>query len=281
MTRFPLGRVSTLTYSVTDADGNSTTVTPAPTVTIADDAGVVIVSSASTTLSSGAYAYTLSTSVRNALGVYDATYTYTQGGQSVSITKQFEVVGSHLFEIAELRAFDEALADETAYPSAKLAQAREDATERLENAADVAFTVRVTRQILSGDGTTKLLLPHSDIVELYEAWIDGVEVDLADVEVKPEGILVYATGWAYGTNNVEVRYSHGYEVTPEPVKRAAKMLAVEYVVTSALPARATSQSTDVGDFRIAIANVDAGRDTGIPEVDAVISRFGRRRPRLG
>jgi hypothetical protein len=281
VTRFPLGRVSTLTYTVTDADGNSTTVAPAPTVTISDDAGDVVVSSTSTTLNSGAYVYTLSTSVRNALGVYDATYTYTQGGQSVSITKQFEVVGNHLFEIAELREFDEALVDDTTYTSTRLASAREDATERLENAADVAFTVRATRQVLSGDGSTKLLLPHSDIVDLFEAWIDGVELDLGDVEVKPEGILVYANGWTYGTNNVEVRYSHGYQVTPEPVKRAAKMLAVEYVVTSALPARATSQSTDVGDFRIAIANVDAGRDTGIPEVDAVISRFGRRRPRLG
>jgi hypothetical protein len=281
VTRFPLGRVSTLTYTVTDADGDSTTVTPVPTVTITDDAGEVVVSNASTTLVGDAYSYTLSTAVRDALGYYEATYTYSQSGQSVSITRGFEVVGNHLFEIAELRSFDEALADDVTYTSLRLAQAREDATERLENAADVAFTVRATRQTLSGDGTTRLLLPHTDVVELYEAWIDGIEVDLADVEVKPEGILVYASGWTLGTNNVEVRYTHGYEATPEPVKRAAKMLAVEYVVTSALPARATSQSTDVGDFRIAIANVDAGRDTGIPEVDAVISRFGRRRPRLG
>lgn len=281
MTRFPLGRVSTLSFTVKDADGAATTVTPVPQVTITDDAGTAVVSNQNTTLSSGVYNYTLASAIRNELGVYEATYTYTQSGQSVTVSEKFEVVGNHLFEIADLRAFDEALADTTTYPSTALADARDSATERLENAADVAFTSRVTRQTLSGDNTTHLLLPHTDVFELLEVWIDNVQIDETDVFVRPEGVLVYDHYWTYGLNNIEVRYRHGYEQTPTPVSRAAMMLAVEHAVVSALPTRAMSQTTDVGDFRISIANVDAGRDTGIPEVDAVISRFGRRRPVLG
>lgn len=281
MARFPLGRASTLSFAVKNEDGEAVTVNPVPRVTITDDAGVAIVTNQNTTLASGLYTYALPSDVRNELGVYTASYSYTLNSQAVVLEVSFEVVGNHLFEIADLRAYDDVIADAVDYPSAKIALERDAATERIENAADVAFTSRVTRQTLSGDDTTKLLLPHVEVVELLEAYIGDTALDVDEIEVRREGVLVYDGFWDLGTNNIEVRYRHGYGVTPAPVAHAAKILTIDYVVPSALPARATSQSTDVGDFRIAIANVDAGRDTGIPEVDAVIARFGRRRPVLG
>ena len=42
--------------------------------------------------------------------------------------------------------------------------------------------------------------------------------------------------------------------------------------------RATVEAPDVGFFRVSVAGPD--RPTGIPEVDAVITDFGRRRPRV-
>jgi hypothetical protein len=56
---------------------------------------------------------------------------------------------------------------------------------------------------------------------------------------------------------------------------------VEALVPSALPSRALSQTTDLGEIRISVANPEAGRPTGDPEIDAVILQFGRRRPTIG
>ena len=64
-----------------------------------------------------------------------------------------------------------------------------------------------------------------------------------------------------------------------PVAQAAMLLAREYLVRSVLSSRATVESTDVGFFRVSVAGRD--RPTGIPEVDAVIERFGRSRPLVG
>jgi len=76
---------------------------------------------------------------------------------------------------------------------------------------------------------------------------------------------------------VSIVLEHGYDFAPAPVATAAMILAREYVFRSALSSRATVEATDVGFFRLSVAG--PGRPTGVPEVDAAVAEFGRRRPR--
>lgn len=290
------GRPASLTIEVRNYDGVLAAATGNVVVTVKDiDNTTVGTGNASASPTAGVYTYAIPSAVTDSLGVYEATATYTLSGAPVTRVYSVETVNDYLFEIHELRDRDRALENSTNYPAERIRQARDEATADLERSAEVAFATRSTRQILSGNGTSRLLLPHLEVsaiigVTLYDedTGVDSSDdltgTDLQDVEVDREaGVLIRTDGQVFplGSNNVIVDYEHGYELPPAPVRQAAMTLAEEYLVPSGLPARATSQSTDLGNFRISVANEDLNRPTGIPSVDAVIAKFGRRRPRIG
>lgn len=289
-----LNRPADLRIEVRDFDGNLASPSGSVTVSVEDASGSLVASGAATSSSTGIYAYALPIAVTGNLGVYEATATYVLAGVSSSITYGVETVGANLFEVNELREFESALSASADYSAAKIRAARDDATERLEQAAQVAFSPRRIRRRLSGDGTTRLMLPDVKVTEVHSVSVYGDDTgtdlvddafdatEVADVEVDGDaGVLVMTSGrWPKGHLNVLVDYTHGYAAVPGPIRRAAMLLAVEALVPSALPPRATAQATDLGDFRISLANPDAGRDTGIPEVDAAIAAWGCRRPRI-
>jgi hypothetical protein len=288
-----LNRPSQLRIETRNYDGDLTAASGSVTVTVIDYDGDNVGSGSASSTATGIYAWQLPSTVTGTLGTYEATAVYTVAGETSSVTYAIETVGNYLFEINELRDFDVALTAAD-YPAYKIREARDRATEVLERSAQVAFAPRRKVETLSGDNTTRLLMPDvlvSDVhsvtlygedngVDLADEVLDAVE--LADVEIDGDaGVLVRTDGlWPRGHRNVVVDYTYGYSSTPMPVKRAAMLLAVEHLVPSALPLRATAQATDLGDFRISLANPDAGRDTGIPEVDAVIATWGFRRPRI-
>lgn len=293
-----LNRPAHIHIPVRDYDGNLVTASTTVTVSVRDAYDDVVASGSATPSvhghhTSGWYDYNLPVAVTGNLGVYEATATWTISGATSSVTYGLETVGNYLFEIADLRAFEPSITAND-YDADKVREARDYATDRLQNAAQVAFTTRRRVLTLSGDDTTRLMVPDTRITKVNSASIYGEDIgtdlldddllgsELADVEIDDAaGVLVRTNEvWPRGHENVVVDYEHGYEVTPGPVKRAAMMLAIEFLVPSALPARATAQATDLGDFRISLANPAAGRDTGIPEVDAVIATYGARRPRV-
>jgi hypothetical protein len=171
------------------------------------------------------------------------------------------------------------------YPSETVRNARDEATARLEEAARVAFAPRVVTETLSGDATTRLLLTNveSTVVLYLEVDDEPIDLDADSLQVDTSGVVIRTDGevWPRGVNNIIVQYQHGYVTTPAPVHRAAMRLALEDLVPTALPTRAMSQSTDLGEIRFSMANPEAGRPTGDPEVDAVIYLFGRNRPSVG
>lgn len=281
MRLYAAGRPGTLRHVARDEDGVAADVTGSVAVSITDDAGEIVQSGNAVDSGVGVYTLALNSAIRGAVGRYEATWTYTQNGAAITVGQEFEVVSDWLFDIAELRDHDISFEDDERYTADMVRAARDAATERLENAAQVAFVQRARRVVMSGNGMSKLVLPDTEVISLEEVWVDGEQLDETAIDLLPEGVIIHPNAWTTGTNNIELRYVHGYTTPPEPVRRAALTLASEYLVVSALPARATAQSTDLGEFRITIANVDAGRDTGIPEVDAVIARFGRRRPVIG
>lgn len=71
----------------------------------------------------------------------------------------------------------------------------------------------------------------------------------------------------------EVALVLGMPHTPIEVHDAVRALACWYLVPSAGPENATSTSTDAGVLRFVVGGVD-GAETSLPEVNAVISRYG-------
>ena len=73
----------------------------------------------------------------------------------------------------------------------------------------------------------------------------------------------------------EVVVECGMKPTPPEVKNAVVSLAAWYLTEHAMPDNATSASTDLGFMRFVVGGVD-GAATSIPEVNAVIERYGLR-----
>ena len=73
----------------------------------------------------------------------------------------------------------------------------------------------------------------------------------------------------------EVVVECGMKPTPPEVKSAVVSLAAWYLTDHAMPDNATSANTDLGFMRFVVGGVD-GAATSIPEVNAVIERYGLR-----
>lgn len=299
MSRYARNRAGTVAFTVRNEDGTATNPTGSVSVSVLDSSGTQIATGTATQAQGHAHdcTYALPSAVRGTLGLYTVRFTYTLSGVSETVDVPVEVVGALLFDVAELRDRYPDVSNTNRYTSADIRAARDEATERLEEAAQVAFATRRTVQTLSGDDTTRLLLPHVEVttinsVSIYTDTTVGADVvddafdatELADVEIDAAaGVLKRVDGdvWPAGHQNIVVDYEHGYESPPEPVRRAAMKLSLEALVPSALPSRAMSQTTDLGEVRYMMANPEAGRPTGDPEVDAAIYQFGRRRPSVG
>lgn len=282
--RVALNRPATLTVTVRNYDGTAVAPTAAPSVSVTDIDNVEVAAGTATAVvgSTGVYTYNLpAVDVLDTLGAYAVTFEWAVAGKNDQLIIPVEVVNNHLFEIHEIRAWDNAFSDAVRYTADEIREARDRGSDRLEKGAQVAFTSRQTRETLSGDGSTTLMLPNSLVTEIVGVIVDDYEFTEEDIDqliLDPEGVITNYAGWTYGTRNIVVDYVHGYPTTPAEVKTAAMIVAKDHLVPSATPGRATSQSTDLGEFRISVANLDAGRPTGIPEVDTVIALYGRRRP---
>lgn len=188
--------------------------------------------------------------------------------------------GAHLCTIAQVRAADRALADTAKYPDAKITEAIETAEQTIEQAAHVAFIPHERTYTTLGSGTARLLLPDNAIRAVTSVMVGGValtEAELAALVVREWGAIDRSVIWTADAAIV-VTYQHGLDTPPGPIMKSCIILAVEELIPSAIPARATA--TTVGDqmYRITVAGRDG--ETGIPYVDTAIARFGRKRPAM-
>jgi hypothetical protein len=279
-------RLSAGTYSLravtADSDGAAVTAA-APSLTIKAGAGTTVFTG-TPTAAAGLLTCSIPYDDLAVLDTYTCTWTGTVSAASLEWITHVELAGGHLFEIAELRAFDDALTTAD-YSGAACRAARTAAEMRLEASAHVAFVPRAARYSARGDGTGRLRVPQNAIRSVISATDDGTALtaaELAAIVPREWGALDRPSGYVWTKDAAcSVHYEHGEDFPPEPVRTAAMILAREYLVGSGLPARATVEQTDVGFFRLSIAGQD--RPTGIPEVDAVTSPegFGRRRPLIG
>lgn len=271
-----------LEVATPDEAGALFTPTSPLTVAIRDGAGVSALTQTTATTITNGIAYEAAYSVLDALDTYTCTWTGMKSAAAKEWTSIVELCGGYLFEIADMRAFDSAFTSSATISDAKMRAARTAAEQRLEQACRVAFVPRARRLTLTGNGTSSFFLPDNAVRRVVSLSVDDVAFtagELTELDVREWGRVTRGDGLTFEDgSSIEVFYEHGLDYPDAPVVQAAMLLAREYLVRSALSSRATVEATDVGFFRVSVAGPD--RPTGLPEVDAVISDFGRRRPRV-
>lgn len=161
--------------------------------------------------------------------------------------------------------------------SPEVAQAIQDASDVIEREAHrcmqpvvrLGFVDRancMTRSLVMSEGgydpdTSAILSATAD---------DGSE---ADVKLVKAGPYVDTSRMRIGSS-AEVVYETGIRPTPSEMKAAVTAFAAWSLVPRSEPENATTTSTEAGVLSFVIGGVD-GAATSLPEVNALIDRYGR------
>lgn len=251
-------------------------------------------------------AVTLTPAQTAQLDILALTWHATIGGVAMDFATAAEIVGGHLFTVAEARAFGrQELASAAKYPTSAIVAARARIADAFEAICGVGFAPRYRRATIDGacdtapwgystdpfalalGGGGGLALPdvRATAVRSVETraagtatWTAFTEDELAGVILTPEGTLYRESGgaWPPGRQNIRVGYEAGYATPPEDIRRAALILLVDQLVAKDLTNRALSQTTELGTFRIATAG-ERGSWFGLPMVDSVLDLYARQR----
>lgn len=197
---------------------------------------------------------------------------WSEGG--IAATMALEVVQAHYCGLAAILAHGAAgdtPADHGA-GEAEAWEARARATEVIERNANRRFVPTVVAQRAIADRRPTLLdWPDASGIE---ATADA-QLDLPAPKVYPVGDSACVVSGARGEGTT-LTYRAGLPGCPAAIAAACEALAASYLTPSRIPDRATGESTDAGMLHYTIAGVDGA--TGIPDVDAAIEQFGRKRP---
>lgn len=171
------------------------------------------------------------------------------------------VVSRHYFSLDELRGYGDGQDEFSELPEETLWNARQAATEVFEENANRSFVHRVGRT-KDYRGRPILELRHNDV---YELLTEGYRL-VSDCQVEPTAPKALPA-W--------VEYLYGLDSIPMQVSRAVLELAAYMLRPTNRPIGATGESTDAGYIHFTTAGRDGATD--IPEVNAAIEQFGRRR----
>jgi hypothetical protein len=263
------------------ATDSSTTVT----VAVTDATGASVTSGNATHGVTGVYTFALPG--QSTLKLLTVTWSATINGAAITETDTVEIVGGFFFPLTEGRASDTSLSDTTKYPWADLAAALTEVEVECEWICDRAFVPRYRRVVLDGSGTATLTLPDPDIRTIRsvsvapragQTFVALTSTELGALVVKSDLTLkrVDSNVWTEGDQNVIVEYEFGLDYPQAQLVKAAKtrFRSRLNINKTSIPDRASSYTAaDGGTYRILLP--DAYR-TGIPEVDAVYSRYSRR-----
>lgn len=276
MQRIERGLSATLTHTFYQ-DGVPTNPSPdAATVTITRDDGTVLVNAASATeVGTGVVSYTLTPAQTALLDTLTVGWTATFGGQSQTFTDVVEVVGGFLFTIAQARAI-KPLDNTATYTNDQIIDARTLVEQSLEDACGVAFVPRYAREMVSGSGSSRVILSRPRVTAIRSVSLDGVALgasDLATVVARVTGVAYYPGRWTSGFDNYEVGYEHGWPQPPERVRHAALRLAKRWMVEGPVDDRATAMTTEDGTYSLVTPGL-RGALFDLPEVNAVVQLYG-------
>lgn len=254
------------------------------TVTVTNAAGVTVSTGPAVQTAVGEYSYALP--AQSTLGQLTAVWT-----GAATVTTYPEVVGGQLISLADLRASDKQFADTSRWPTAALAAARDEVTAEFARITGRSFILRGGSFTDVIDQTGSILLPDVDIQSIDSATLDGTAVDVTTLKADRTGLLTgvptpsgsqLGQFWDGAISSLipapgifTVAYTYGFRVVPEDVYRAA-IIRARWVLasdTSGIPDRATSyQAEQGGTYTLATAGSGPWQ-TGIPDVDAVLTRY--------
>ncbi|MGA4950441.1 hypothetical protein [Streptomyces lydicamycinicus] len=196
-----------------------------------------------------------------------------KGGEVATDRTSFEVVGAFLFTVPEARSSDIDLTDVQRFPAAAIRHYREVVEEEFETITGRSFVPRVRRVTVTGDGSTAVFTGLLDVIGLVSADGPSGPLDVGGWTVNDAGFLEAPYELTEGA-----RYALAVEYglpSLEDVKRAG-LLRLRSLLTaenSGIPDRATNfVAAEGGNFTLATAGRN-GYETGIPEVDATLSRY--------
>lgn len=291
--RFLAGAAESIEVTVyQDGVPTDAAVAPAPACVVVDEAGVTVASGPATIAGggSGRLTFALSAAQNAQPNSYTATWTATVGGTSTAVVTSHESVGELLFTLADARAWDgAAMGNATNYPANVVLRGRDYVQDSFERICRVAFGARYEREVLDGHGSAEMELRWQRVTRVRSvaervagsaSWTAYTPAQLADILVYEDGRLYRETlgTFTHGRRNVAVEYEHGWQPIPEDVRRAALRVVRDTLVKSSLPDRALYQTTEMGQFRLAVAEESKGYWFGIPMVDAVLTRYRARIP---
>lgn len=245
------------------------------TVTITDAAGAAVVTDEATTVAGSTASYLLDPQAE--VASLTAVWTGDFGGVEQSVSSAVEIVGGHLFTIAQARAFDDqALNNDTLYPDSLIRETRAGIAEMFATECGVSFVPMYGRETLSGERRRDLWLSNGHVNRILSANVDTVALtptELADVQTYPYGRMFWSRSWAWGHRNIVVEYEHGYQTVPYEIHRAALVLARYTLVATNLSDRTISLSNELGTVRLSVPGHNY--PTGIPVVDAALGRYSQ------
>lgn len=251
------------------------------TIGVVTEDGTTIIAAGTATSGTGAAARTkaLTSSDTAALGRWTVTWVTTNHG---TLTTYAEVIGAHLFSIAEALSFDTMSAMSTAQPAA-IAAARYRILEDFQAICGASFVPRWDRRVLDGTGNCKLFLPWLRVLSVIaieyrergaQTWTAFTADELADVVVTDTGAIERESLGVFtaGRRNWRVTYSYGWPAPPLPIQRAALQTAAYEMTQQQMNQRAISVTTPTGSEQLWTPGY-SGRGLAIhmlPEVDRVL-----------
>ncbi len=293
LTRILRNRAGTLSHTF-EVDEEATDPTGTPTFSVADANGTVVTSGNATVVGAGSGQVTAPLAAQAALKRGTVTWVATVDGASTTEYTHFEIVSGFFFTLKQGRESDSSLSSAAKYPTDDLKIKRVEVEQECENICDRAFVPRYERIVLDGTGTSQITLRHSDpfrsvadirtirrisvAPDMDETFVDYTAGQLAQVSWSVDGVLTRTDGSVFtaGMRNVVVEYEYGLDLPPSDLVQASltRLRSRLNLNKSAIPDRATSYSLgEMGVYRI---DQPGAYKVGLPEVDAVYSRYSRR-----
>lgn len=255
-----------------------------PTVVVKKADGSTLFSTTATN-ETGTGIYSVVVPPQALLNILTLTWTGEFSGIEVSIESIVEIVGGFYFTIAELKAFDPAIAKPGRFTDQELIDARTFVESEFEMFCDRAFVPRFHSETgIVADWDSGLLWTEKpELIRINSLTVDGVDQIgwvnsnyLTRDKYSPRALIVQSgAATILYSNSINAEYEYGMTQVPHMIKRKALKRARMVLLgqASTIDERATTMTLpDIGTVNLATPGL-RGSLTGVPDIDIVLNDF--------